>query len=170
MIKAGDTVLIDTNVILEAHRVSCWQNLSRRYRFHTVSTVMEETQTGYQRRARPLQIDYFQLKESMSEIYQVSAFDLMSCTLSQPEIMGLDPGERDLLIYASKAGEDCWLLASPDKAAMRVAHAIGWLDRMISLEELLNTVHLRPSLSLANNYSEKWHTQTCLNIRMGLLQ
>ncbi len=144
MIKAGDTVLIDTNVILEAHRVACWQNLSRLYHFHTVSTVMEETQTGYQHRSRPQQIDYFQLTVSMGHIYEVTQVDLMSCTLDQPQIMGLDPGERDLLIYARKAGENSWLLASPDKAAMRVAHAIGWLDRMISLENLLNTVHLRP--------------------------
>ncbi|MFT4273712.1 MAG: hypothetical protein QM578_22115 [Pantoea sp.] len=166
-IKAGDIVLIDTNVIIEAHRVSCWPALSQQYQFHTVATVMEETQTGFQNRTSPQQIDFGQLSQSMTHIYTVTEPDRIRCTFSHPDIMGLDPGEQDLLIYASKAGQACWLLASPDKAAMRVAHKIGWLEQMVSLESLLKSINLYPKL--AKNYTQQWHSNTSQNIRLGLL-
>ncbi|ERK17029.1 hypothetical protein L579_3924 [Pantoea sp. AS-PWVM4] len=72
-----------------------------------------------------------------------------------------------MLIYASKAGQACWLLASPDKAAMRVAHKIGWLEQMVSLESLLKSINLYPKL--AKNYTQQWHSNTSQNIRLGLL-
>ncbi len=43
MFEKGQIVLVDTNVILEAHRVSCWNTLASHFRLATV----EETQTGF---------------------------------------------------------------------------------------------------------------------------
>ena len=167
--KAGDIVLIDTNVILEAHRVSRWQHLSDHFKVHTVSKVIEETQTGYQKRTREEQINQKKLTESFSEVHPVSEHDIASTMISSPEIFSLDAGERDLLIYASKLAGDCWLISSPDSAAMRAAHKQGWLDKVVSLESLLETIHCKSDIKLRENYTKKWDEKKKSQIKLGIL-
>jgi hypothetical protein len=43
MFGKDDVFLIDTNVIIEAYRVSCWNALAGRFKLVTVETVIEET-------------------------------------------------------------------------------------------------------------------------------
>jgi hypothetical protein len=168
-VKKGDVILIDTNVILECHRTKLWNNLSKSFNLCTVTTVIEETQTGYQNRSPEFEVNYKNLKESFNEIFEVTDEDLAICLFEKPSIMDLDPGERDLLIYASKHGKNCWLLSSPDKAAMRVANEFGWLDQIISLESLIDCANLTTSRPLKDNYTLKWHERISGQIRMGIL-
>ena len=51
-VKPGAVVLVDTNVIIEAHRTGTWAALAGAYAVETVEDCVTETQTGYQRRAR----------------------------------------------------------------------------------------------------------------------
>ena len=167
--KAGDIVLVDTNVILEAHRVSRWTRLSKDFEVHTVEKVIEETQTGFQRRSNEEQIDQATLKKSMSNIYSVSDKERAACMLTTPAIFQLDAGERDLLIYASTLKNNCWLLSSPDSAAMRAAYEQGWLDRVVSLESLLKTINCKSDQALRDNYTNKWDEPKKCQIRYGIL-
>lgn len=167
--KAGDIVLIDTNVIIEAHRVSRWKNLSSNFELHTVEKVIEETQTGYQKRANEEQIDQQDLVASFSNIYKVSKSEIAVTVLTSPEISNLDAGERDLLIYASKCTGDCWLISSPDSAAMRAAHKQGWLNKIVSLESLLETINCPAKIELKDNYTKKWDETKKSQIRLGIL-
>ena len=50
MVRYCGTVLVDTNVILEAHRTGTWRALTGGYRVETVEECVTETQTGFQRR------------------------------------------------------------------------------------------------------------------------
>ena len=51
-VRPGAVVLVDTNVIIEAHRTGTWAALAGAYAVETVEDCVTETQTGYQRRAR----------------------------------------------------------------------------------------------------------------------
>lgn len=167
--KAGDIVLVDTNVILEAHRVSRWHHLSSNFEIHTVSKVLEETQTGYSNRDSAGEIDYVTLKNSIHHVYDVTESDLVEFGMLFPQILNLDDGERDLLIYAKKMDKDCWLLSSPDKAAMRVAHTFGWIERLVSLECLLGAINTAAQIPLRDNYTEAWNSKTKMMIKFNLL-
>ncbi len=50
MVRHRGTVLVDTNVILEAHRTGTWRALTGGYRVETVEECVTETQTGFQLR------------------------------------------------------------------------------------------------------------------------
>jgi hypothetical protein len=167
--KAGDIVLIDTNVILEAHRITRWQHLSANFNVHTVDKVIEETQTGYQKRSIEEQIDQEKLIESFAQVYAVSEEEIALTMLTSPEVFNLDAGERDLLIYAASFDGDCWLISSPDSAAMRAAHKQGWLDKVVSLESLLETINCKPNIALRENYTKKWDEAKKSQIRLGIL-
>ena len=57
MARHRGTVLVDTNVILEAHRAGAWRALAGGYPVETVEECVTETQTGYQRRSPERRID-----------------------------------------------------------------------------------------------------------------
>ncbi len=46
MVRHRGTVLVDTNVILEAHRTGFWPALTGGYGVETVEDCVTETQTG----------------------------------------------------------------------------------------------------------------------------
>lgn len=67
-LECGDQILLDTNVILAAHRLGCWEPMAREYRLVTVEKVIEETQTGYQQRSPEQEIDETTLRASLSHL------------------------------------------------------------------------------------------------------
>jgi hypothetical protein len=149
-------VLVDTNVIIEAHRTGCWNTIANYFALETVQKVIEETQTGAQNRPSGTHIDEAKLRASMKHVATVT--DEMRAKFHQafPQVL-LDDGERDLLVYAGTIPvAEIWLLNSPDMAAVRHAHSRAWLDRLVSLE-ILNA-HLKGKLAatLKDNYSEEW--------------
>lgn len=148
-------VLVDTNVILEAHRTGCWAQISQYFALHTVGKVVEETQTGYQNRVQEEWIDEVELRATFACIADVTEEQRVAFNIVHGH-PSLDDGERDLLIYAEMLQGPAWLLNSPDMAAVRFAHVNGWIDRIMSLEAM--TSHLRARLreSLRANYTERW--------------
>jgi hypothetical protein len=149
-------VLVDTNVIIEAHRTGCWKSIAGYFSLETVEKVVEETQTGSQNRAPETHIDEATLRSSLRHVATITNEMRAKFHEAFPTVL-LDPGELDLLIYAgSLSVGEVWLLNSPDMAAVRHAYTRGWLDRLVSLE-LLNK-HLRGKLgaSFKENYSEQW--------------
>ena len=78
-------VLVDTNTIIEAHRVSAWAALSGGYRIETVEECVAETQTGFQRRTREETIDARELRakkwldQALSELVQLEMRSPRGC-------------------------------------------------------------------------------------------
>ena len=62
-------MLVDTNVIIEAHRSGTWAALVGAYRVETVEDCVTETQTGYERRPREQWIDVGELKASLGGVH-----------------------------------------------------------------------------------------------------
>ena len=135
-----DIVLLDTNVILEAHRTGCWTQIAQYFALQTVAKVVEETQTGYQNRAREEWIDEAGLRAAFGHIADITNEQRVAFNIAHKH-PSLDAGEKDLLIYAETMQSPAWLLNSPDMATVRFAHARGWIDRLVSLEAM--TAHLK---------------------------
>lgn len=149
-------VLVDTNVIIEAHRTGCWTALSLYFAMETVEKVIEETQTGCQNRSPETLIDESRLRASMRHVAVIDDDMRASFHAAFPAAI-LDPGERDLLIHAgSLRAAEAWLLNSPDMAAVRHAHGRGWLDRVVSLEVMNAHLKGRLASALRDNYTEHW--------------
>jgi hypothetical protein len=152
--------LVDTNVILECHRSACWNALTGGYRIETVETCVIETQTGFQRRRPEQQITTDALVR-LAKVATVSDADRAMALTSDSQLAALDPGERDLWANALTRS-DAWVLCGPDKASLRVGVRLGWRDRLVSLEALLDDIGHRPRLPLRIAYTARWLAE-CLN-------
>lgn len=159
MFGRDDIVLIDTNVIIEAHRVSCWNALAARFKLVTVEKVIEETQTGYQNRSPGQNINAMTLRSSFHHIEAISDLERAEFLLNHSEIH-MDAGEQDLAIYSLRLpAQPVWYLNSPDRASVNFASTQNWLDRMVSLEQMANHVGARPRGDYAKNYTTSWLNQ-----------
>jgi hypothetical protein len=128
------------------------------FNLETVEKCIEETQTGFQNREPEQTIDSTELRNSLNHIYDISATDVLKFVLDNESASTIDDGELHLLIHASHR-EDSWIVSSPDKAAMRFIHEMGWIDRLISLESMINRISAHTTDELKNNFTEAWMSE-----------
>ncbi|KMM86374.1 hypothetical protein HX787_28090 [Pseudomonas tolaasii] len=168
MFEKDQIVLVDTNVILEAHRVTCWNTLASYFRLATVETVVEETQTGFQNRSPAQTIQLAPLRGSFHHIENITNEARAQFALDNPNVL-LDPGERDLIIYArSLDPKTTWFLNSPDMAAVRYCHHSKWLDRLVSLEAMNKHISAHTTSNLRDNFSENWLSVRKTKLLLGM--
>ncbi len=148
------TVLVDTNTIIEAHRTGTWRALASGYRVETVEDCVTETQTGFQLRRPEQSIVISQLRASLATEHQVDDRKRAEL-LVRIQGLVLDRGEESLWAHAL-GREDGWLLCGPDRASLRCGVRLGFRDRIVSLEELLDDVGHRPRIALKHHYTRKW--------------
>ena len=67
----------------------------------------------------------------------------------------LDFGERALWAHLL-ARNDSWTMCGSDKASMRCGARLGFADRVVSLERLLDDIGFRPQRPLRPAYTERW--------------
>jgi hypothetical protein len=151
-------VLVDTNVILEAFRAGAWGALAGGYRVETVEDCVTETQTGFQRRRPERQIDAAVLRASLAAVHAVSDAELAVVAVQAPDIP-LDVGERSLWAHALTRS-DGWVLCGPDKASLRFGVRLGFRERLVALETLLDAAGFRRKVALSRAYTAKWLSQT----------
>ena len=155
MVRHRGSVLVDTNVILEAYRTDSWRALTGGYRVETVEECVTETQTGFQLRRREEQIDQGELRERLGAVHAV---DRLARAVLAVRIgnLALDEGEACLWAHALARNDD-WILCGPDRASLRCGVRLGFRERLVSLERLLSDVGHRPGLALGSAYSRDWH-------------
>lgn len=155
-LSKGQLVLVDTNVIIEAHRSRCWAALADFYALATVAKCVEETQTGCQNRSPEQQIDETRLRATLSrEPIPVSDLDEARFLQVRKSKVALDPGEYHLMVYAT-LNPGAWIVCSPDKALMRFSFEQGWIDRVVSLGELADRFSHRFAVPLLRQYTKDW--------------
>lgn len=157
---------MDTNVVLEAHRTGCWVPLAKYFALHTVTKVVEETQTGYQNRNPEHWIDETVLRRQLTHVEQVTELQRVAFNMAHGH-PALDPGERDLLVYAETLDAPAWLLNSPDMAAVRFAHHLGWIDRLVSLGAMSAHLKARLGRDLRDHYTESWLSRKRTDLLLG---
>lgn len=153
-VRTGGLVLVDTNVIIEAHRKGTWSVLSRGYQLETMEECVTETNTGFKLRRKEQDIDAGQLHGTLAADHAVSEREVVELDI---KVAGtaLDLGEK-LLWARALARHSNWLLCGPDKASLRCGVRLGFRERLVSLEEILLTVGYRKGISLYENYTKAW--------------
>lgn len=151
-------VLVDTNVIIESVRKGCWNALTGGLRVETVEECRDEAGRGDRGRAGYVAVTEVHLQR-LAQVHAVTELERAVFGLSYADAANMDPGERDLFTHAYERagkGDEVWILCSPDRACIRAAVALGWADRIRSLEVLANAVGARPSPPLAGHFGERW--------------
>jgi hypothetical protein len=158
MARHTGPVLVDTNVILESFRIGAWRALSGGYAVETVEDCVTETQTGFQRRRKEQRIDVTELRASLAAVHDVADLQVAEVALQAPDIP-LDVGERSLWAHALTRS-DGWVLCGPDKASLRFGVRVGYRDRLVALERLLDEAGYRPKKPLMIGFTSKWLEET----------
>lgn len=145
---------MDTNTIIEAHRIRAWAALAEGWRVETVEDCVTETETGFQRRRPEQSIAVDKLRASLTAVHAVTDRQRAELALRVQDI-ALDVGEESLWAHAV-GRSDRWVLCGPDKASLRCGVRLGFRERLVSLQELLNRVGHRPGVALKRHYTKKW--------------
>ncbi len=156
-------LLVDSMIVIEAVRTGCWNAMTGQRQLVTVQECADEL-----RRGDPGTRGYVVVTDqdlSRMSIAPLSREHATSFRLAYPAADGLHPGERDLLAHAATRADD-FQLCSCDKAAVVAAHALGWLDRVVSLEAVAASVGARPNAGLRAQFTEarmrRWRTSLTL--------
>ena len=152
------TVLVDTNVILESHRVRSWPALAGGYRVETVEACVREMESSAFRPSGMIPIDHARIREQLANIHTVRGLELAALGLRLSGIP-LDFGEKALWAHAVRR-DDEWVFCGPDAASLRCGVHLGFRERLVSLECLLRDCGHRPRTPLRPHYTERWHQRT----------
>ena len=147
-------MFVDTNVIIESYRTSAWRALAGGYRVETVEDCVTETQTGFQLRRAEQSIVASKLRASLAAVHRVGNAERAELAVRIQGI-ALDRGEESLWAHAL-GRNDHWCLCGPDTASLRCGVRLGFRERIVSLEELLDGVGHRPRMDLKNHYTKSW--------------
>lgn len=153
--QAGQLILVDTNIIIEAVRTKCWNAVANHFALETVGKCHEEALTGDALRPGYVQVDVQQLTNGLRQVHPVTDLSRAKLYVAYPEAQSLDAGERDLFAHALERG-DAWIASCADRAAVKTACALGWKDRLVSLEKIAAAAGQRPSFK--NHFTEPWLT------------
>ena len=153
-VRPGAVVLVDANVVIEAYRTATWAALAGAYGIETVEDCVEETQTGYQNRPREQWIDVAYLRESLAGVREATELERAELAVRVGGI-ALDRGEESLWAHAL-GREGSWLLSGPDRASLRAGVRLGFRERLVSVEELLEIAGHRTTTRLKEAYTKKW--------------
>jgi len=163
--KKGDRVLVDTMVIIEAHRVSCWSALIRFFAVETVEQCAIECATGNRRRGGYVAVAQDKLRTQI-KVNEVTDARRVAFAISDPRGGYLDLGERDLLAYALSQ-QDAWLLCASDKAAILSAHRLNFLERVVALQQMA-TIAGAGKREFGWNHTTDWLSEFRTKVRLGM--
>lgn len=154
-------------IVIEAVRTGCWNAIAGQLPVATVTTCENELLRGDAARRSYVAVTPEDL--ARMQIHELDRGASAAFRLMYPDSDGLDEGERDLLAHASTRTDD-FQVCSCDKAAVRAAFVLGWLDRVVSLEEVAARCGARPSPALKQQFTtarlSEWRTK--LQLGMGI--
>lgn len=163
----GQSVLLDTMVIIEAHRVGCWSSLLNWFKLETVERCIIECADGNKARAGYVPLDAEKLKQEMT-VHAVSQKMRVELANRGGNMLGVHDGERDLLSYALTQ-PPIPLVCCVDKAAIRLGHRLKMLDRFVALDEMAREAGNRKS-GYASQYTKAWLAEFKMAVIMGILR
>ena len=153
-VRPGAIVLVDTNVVIEAHRTGTWSALVGVYAVEMVEDCVTEAQTGNHLRVREQWTEPRDLRKSLGAVHEVDDRERAELAVRISGIV-LDRGEESLWAHAL-ARTGTWFLCGPDRASLRVGVRLQLRDRLVSMEELLDRAGHRPRHPLRPAYTRNW--------------
>lgn len=166
-------VFVDTNIILEAFRTSCWTAICKKYSVETVEKCIEEALTGNRDIPHHIAIDRNVLVNGLAARHTVSKSDIAHLILAHSECQGLDNGELHLFSWLkayANLKDSLILISTADKAAIVATGKLGWIDSVVCLEHLVLQSGIRQSQcdNLARHFRIKWLDEIKLKIKLGI--
>jgi hypothetical protein len=154
--------MLDTNVIIEAHRTRCWNAVVKGFALETTKECADEAGRGDQ--SDPL---YVAVQVSqMSQVVTVDPAWHEPVKARSVFFSLLQPGEQELLVYAYHDQSLPWA-STADTAAVRAGHELGLLDRFVTLEELARLVGARPNLR--RHFTNAWLSRLRTELKLESL-
>ena len=154
-------------IVIEAVDTGCWNAITGQRQVVTVPACESELLQGDANARGYVAVGAGDI--ARMKIQAVPPVAAVNLRLRYPDAHRLDRGERDLLALATTITDE-FDLCGCDRAAVRAAHALGWLDRVVSLEALAASVGARLRRSLKRQYTEtflsSWRTE--LELQGGL--
>lgn len=164
---ASPIFLLDSMIVIEAVRTGCWNAITGQHRVVTVKICEEELLRGDASVRGYTTVT----PEDLARVVVEPVPPLISAKfrLLYPDADGMDEGERDLMAHAASR-TDAFLVCSCDKSAVRAAHVLGWMDRVVSLEWMAAKCGARPNPALRQQFTEarlsEWRTKLQLGVRI----
>jgi AraC-like DNA-binding protein len=152
-------IFLDANVIIEANRTNIWKALLGQFNnLGTVTKIVEELNTGDQDDPAYVKIDTTEINSQLSP-QNVSPKEIIELKLRLDNEIALDSGEEELLAHICSKNEEfkVFYVCSPDKACIKAAKKLGFIDNVLSLESLAS----KAGVSIKNlqfQFTEKWLT------------
>lgn len=146
-------VFLDANVIIEAFRIAVWTDLSQSWALETVQKCEDEALAGDSTRPGRVTVNPTVLRAGFKAVHPVGRAERNKLFAAHSVCVSMDAGERDLFAFLHSIPPPLpalIVLSTADKGAIVRAKDLEWLDRLISLEQLLaktgapksKTVHL----------------------------
>ena len=158
-------VLVDTNVIIEAHRLRCWNRIAGSYEIITSNECIEECSRGRQSRTGYVKIEIPKLKSQVRG-FKVKDIDRARLELKLQSRVDLDQGEKDLLALFLTIRSN-YMICSSDKAALRAGYILGIIDKYISLEELVFQVG-QSKVRFREQYTQRWLETQRMDLKLEI--
>ncbi len=152
-------LVIDTCVVLEAHRLGVWRSILNRCAVALPETVIGETiqvAREYDDFEQHLETE---ARDGLFRQISLSAPDLAIVMRQCPAFPGkIDAGEMECLAYILGDTLEASLVCSSDAVVFRYLGWVQEVERGISLEEVLHQIGSDPRLSpkLSKRFRETW--------------
>jgi len=165
-IRSRQIVLVDSTLIIEAYKLRCWNALIKGYQLETVDRCLEECATGDPLRSDYVPIDVSTLARDI-RTYAVTGEAMAGAALVSADFHLLHPGEKELMAHCLSRIEEAWLVSSQDRACLRVGYELGFSDRFVSLEELLQSLGIK--IKLRPQFTKAWLVMVRTKLKLGLV-
>jgi hypothetical protein len=162
--KKGDRVFMDTNAIIEAHRVKCWNAITTFFQIETVEECQKECASGNHRRREYVAVDTVAFEKTVA-VHSVSDVMRASLITADPAAAVLDQGEKDL-ISRLFAQQGHWFACTPDKAAVASIFRLDLTRRVTALETIAEVAGVR-RLKFRDNFTRRWLDAVKARLRLG---
>lgn len=141
-------LLLDTNVIIHAHELEIWQELTKRSEITVAGTVLRDESLYYYRPDTGAKV-YLNLEDDLRagriRELTVPADSPRELSATLPRTIKLDAGELESLAGLARATEP-YHFCTGDAPAVRVLVLLGRAEQGISMEKMLEKSGLRHKL------------------------
>lgn len=171
---AARRVFLDANVIIEAFRIGVWRELARQHHLETVQMCERESLTGQTTTYGKVDVQSAELLDGLKASHDVSRAERNALIKAHRACADMDPGEKDLfahLFTRQTPLPPIIAISSADKGVIVRAKDLGWLEHLISLEELMVEGHAskQKMIALDYQYSSRFLGEKRLQVRMGII-
>jgi len=165
---------MDANAIIEAFRISAWSELAQGCWLETVHECEKEAQTGSTTNYGYVQVDSQALRTGLRQSHLVGRAERKALFQAHSACSGMDPGERDLFAYLFANHQPLpplIVVSSADKGVVVRAKDLGWLNNLVSLEDLLIGCGVSPAkmARLDQQFSSSFLSSVRTKVILGVI-